>query len=69
MKPIYELISQFKKKTFGHKTNETPISHIAEFQDDVPSLWSRQMELSEKPHISFKITQEEIYNDLNEGRE
>ena len=67
MKPIYELISQFKKKTFGNKN--TPINHIAEFQDDVPSLWSRQMELSEKPHISFKITQEEIYNDLNEGRE
>jgi len=66
MKPIYELISQFKKKTFGHKTNNTP---IAEVQDDEPQLWSRFMDYSEQPHISFKITQEEIYNDLNKGRE
>ena len=66
MKPIYELFSQFKKKTFGHKTTNTP---IAEVQDDEPQLWSRFMDYSEQPHISFKITQEEIYNDLNKGRE
>ena len=66
MKPIYELISQFTKKSFGHKTKTT---HIAEVQEDEPTFWSRQMDYSQRPHISFKITDDEIYNDLNEGRE
>ena len=70
MKSIYELVSElnkFTKKSFGHKnTKHTPIK---EFHEDVPSTWSRQMEYSERPHISFDITQEEIYNDLNQGSE
>jgi len=66
MKPIYELFSQFKKKSFGHKTNNTP---IAEVQEDESNIWSRIMDYSENPHISFDIKEEEIYNDLNEGRE
>lgn len=66
MKSIYELI-QFTKKSFGHKTTTT---HIAEVQEDEsPSLWSRQMDYSQKPYIAFKITEEEIYDNLNEGRE
>ena len=67
MKPIYELISQFTKKTFGNKNN-TPINHIAEFQEDIPTVWSRQLEYSEKPHISFDIKEEEIYNDLQNNQ-
>ena len=63
MKPIYELISQF---TFGNKN--TPINHIAEFQEDIPTVWSRQLEYSEKPHISFDITQEDIYNDIQSNQ-
>ena len=66
MKTIYELISQFTKKSFGHKTTTT---HIAEVQEDEPTFWSRQMDYSQRPHISFKITDDEIYNDLNDGRE
>ena len=66
MKPIYELISQFTKKSFGHKTTQ---SSIVEFQEDEPTFWSRQMDYSQRPHISFKITDDEIYNDLNDGRE
>lgn len=65
MKTIYELI-EFTKKSFGHKTTQ---SNIVEVQEDEPSLWSRQMDYSQRPHISFKITDDEIYNDLNEGRE
>ena len=65
MKTIYELI-EFTKKSFGHKTTTT---HIAEVQEDEPTFWSRQMDYSQRPHISFKITDDEIYNDLNEGRE
>lgn len=70
MKNIYELVSEinkFTKKSFGHKT--TTSSNIVEFREDEPSIWSRQMEYSERPHISFDITQEDIYNDLNKGRE
>ena len=69
MKTIYELVSEinkFTKKSFGHKTKTT---YIAEVQEDEPQLWSRQLDYSERPHISFEITQDEIYNDLNEGRE
>jgi carbamoylphosphate synthase small subunit len=69
MKSIYELVSEinkFTKKSFGHKTNNTP---IAEVQEDESNIWSRIMDYSEKPHISFDIKEEEIYNDLNEGRE
>jgi carbamoylphosphate synthase small subunit len=69
MKSIYELVSEinkFTKKSFGHKTNNKP---IAEVQEDESNIWSRIMDYSEKPHISFDIKEEEIYNDLNEGRE
>ena len=69
MKTIYELVSEinkFTKKSFGHKTKQT---HIEEVQEDEPTLWSRLMDNSERPYISFEITQEEIYNDLNKGRE
>lgn len=69
MKTIYELVSEinkFTKKSFGHKTNK---SNIVEVQEDEPNIWSRVLDYSERPHISFDITQEEIYNDLNKGRE
>jgi hypothetical protein len=69
MKTIYELVSEinkFTKKSFGHKTNKT---HIAEVREDEPQLWSRLLDYSERPYISIEITQEEIYNDLNKGRE
>lgn len=69
MKTIYELVSEinkFTKKSFGHKTKTT---HIEEFQEDEPTIWSRQLDNSERPYIQFKITEEEIYNDLNKGRE
>jgi hypothetical protein len=66
MKPIHELFNQFTKKSFGHKTNQ---SSIVDVQQDEPTLWSRLMDYSEQPHISFKITDDEIYNDLNKGRE
>lgn len=65
MNPIYQLLNKFTKKTFG---NKTPINHIAEFQDDTPSVWSRQLEYSEKPHISFDIKEEDIYNDLQNNQ-
>ena len=70
MKNIYELVSEinkFTKKSFGHKTNTT--THIAEVREDEPTLWSRLLDYSERPYISVEITQEEIYNDLNKGRE
>ena len=69
MKSIYELVSEinkFTKKSFGHKTKQ---SNIVEVQEDEPNIWSRVMDYSEKPHISFDITSDEIYNDLNKGRE
>ncbi len=67
MNPIYQLLNKFTKKTFGNKNN-TPINHIAEFQEDIPSVWSRQLEYSEKPHISLDIKEEEIYNDLQNNQ-
>jgi hypothetical protein len=66
MNPIYQLLNKFTKKTFGNKN--TPINHIAEFQEDIPSVWSRQLEYSEKPHISLDIKEEEIYNDLQNNQ-
>ena len=68
MKSIYELVSEinkFTKKSFGHKTNKTP---IAEVQEDESNIWSRIMDYSEKPHISFDIKEEEIYNDLQNNQ-
>ena len=60
MKTIYELVNKFTKKSFGNK-NISTTSHIAEFQEEESNIWSRIMDYSEKPHISFDIKEEEIY--------
>jgi len=65
MKNIYELINEFKKKSFGNKTQPTN-THIEEVQEDE---WSRIVDNAQRPYISIKITEEEILNDLNQGRD
>ena len=64
MKSIIELGNKFTKKSVGNKTRIEEVP-----QDEVPSLWSRMLDNAERPFIQFNITEEEIYNDLNEGRE
>ena len=69
MKNIYELINEFKKKSFGNKTQPTN-THIEEVQEDESSsLRSRIVDNAQRPYISVKITEEEILNDLNQGRD
>jgi len=69
MKTIYELVNKFTKKSFGNK-NISTTSHIAEFQEDESSsLRSRLVDNAQRPHISFHISEEEVYDNLNEGRE
>ena len=64
MKSIIELTNKFTKKSVGNKTRIEDVP-----QDETPSLWSRMLDNSERPYITFDITSDEIFNDLNEGRE
>lgn len=66
MKSIYQFLSDFTKKSFGQQTNN---KQIVDVQEDEPTLWSRQMDYSQRPHIQFNIKESDIYNDLNQGRE
>jgi hypothetical protein len=66
MKTIYELVKdKFTKKSVGNKS-----SHIAEVRSDEPNnIGWRMADYSEKPYISFKITEEDIYNDLTHNQQ
>ena len=66
MKTIYELVKdKFTKKSVGNKS-----SHIAEVRSDEPNnIGWRMADQSEKPYIHFKITEEDIYNDLTNNQE
>lgn len=65
MKSIQELMNKFAKKSVGNKS-----SHIVDSpSDESTTLWSRLFENAERPYISFDITEREIYQNLNEGRD
>jgi hypothetical protein len=65
MKSIQELMNKFTKKSVGNKS-----SHIVESpSDESTTLWSRLLDNSERPYIPFDITEQDIYQNLNEGRD
>ena len=67
MKSIVELVqglNKFKKKSVGNKTKQVSI-----VETPTDCIGWTMADNSEKPYIAFKITEEEIWNNLNHGRE
>lgn len=66
MKSIIEFVkgNKFKKKSVGNKSKQVSI-----VETPTDCIGWTMADNSEKPFISFKITEEEIWNNLNQGRE
>jgi len=72
MKNINELVfNKFKKKSVGNKTQQNVTQEFEPHIEESPTdcIGWRMADNAEKPFIQFKITEEEIWNNLNEGRE